>query len=95
MRLIKTDLPKYHVVFSHPDFSSAHFDFFVDEKDEWTPSPFSAPEVWKEWEHELMVTVWKTWNNCDFYHSMTITTEYVIDGKVYTETICEDEGRPF
>lgn len=88
MRIISSDLPKYRVVFSHPDVGIEIHDFFVEDDKE--PSVFAEDAEWKVWQTEMIKKVWDTYNHYDYYHTMTITTEYVIDGKAYIVKVCEE-----
>ena len=89
MKIISTDLPKYTVTFDHPDTGVEIHTFFAECKEE--PSAFDDEE-WAEYERELKKAVWDKYNHCGYYHTMTITAEYVIDGKAYNAIICEDIG---
>ena len=90
MKIITTNMPKFEVVFDHPDDSSMFHEFFVDldgEDEPWTDEEY-------DWfNKELIRSVWHKYNHYGYYHTMTITAEYVIDGKIYRPTICKDYGR--
>jgi len=90
MRLVETDSPKYTAVFEHPDYSPEYHEFFLEDDD--APSPFADEELWVEYHKEIAKKAWETFNASGFYHTMTITAEIVVDGKVYNPTICEEFG---
>lgn len=88
MKVVTNDGPKYTVVFNHPDDSSEVYTFFVDDENE--PSIFASDEEVKEWYREMGRQVWNKYNPYGYYHTMTITSEWVLDGKAYTPTIFEE-----
>lgn len=88
MRIVETYLPKYQVVFEHPDTGCSIHDFFIEDKN--APGPFDDKEEWDVWYSDLKKQVWQTFNAGGYYHTMTIKEQYVIDGKEYIATICEE-----
>lgn len=90
MKIITTDLPKYRVVFEHPDDGCRIYDFVVDPEGR-EPSPFSDDE-YDQYHKELISQVWDIYNHYGYWHTMTITAEYTFDGKVYTDIVCKEIG---
>ena len=91
MRIITTNLPKYTVIFEHPDTGSEFHTFFVEDGRE--PSPFAEDAEWETWYKELMIEVWNKYNHYGYYHSMTILAEWVINGEVHIDSICKEVGK--
>ena len=88
MKIVEVYGCKYQVMFEHPDYGCEFHEFIVDDDN--APSPFADEELWVEYHKEIAKNVWKTFNASGFYHTMTITAEIVVDGKVYNPTICEE-----
>lgn len=87
MKIITSDLPKYTVVFNHPDDSSKVREFFVDLENENEPWSDEECALYKK---ALIKEVWEEFNHYGYYHTMTITAEYYFDGKKHIVTICDE-----
>lgn len=90
MKIVEVYGCKYQVVLEHPDYGCEHHEFIVDDDN--APSPFADDNSWVEYNNQVCKEVWKKFNGSGFYHTMTITSEYVIDDKVYRATVCEEFG---
>ena len=87
MKIIANDLPKYTVVFNHPDDSSRVYEVCVDLENESTPW---TDAEWERYHKRLLRDIWEKFNHYGYWHTMTITADYCVDGKVYTANICEE-----
>lgn len=90
MKIVETYLPKYTAVFEHPDTGVDIHVFFVDVEND--NEPWSEEE-YAEFDRKLKKEVWERFNHSGYYHTMTLTAEYVVDGQIYHTTICEEAGR--
>lgn len=91
MKIVEATMPKFLVTFNHPDDSSRSYEFFV--QDDNVPSVFCTEDEMKEWHNKMGKEVWNTYNSSGYYHTMTISSEFVIDGKVYHPVIFDEVSR--
>ena len=91
MKVIETYSPIYHVELNHPDTGSEFHRVFIDDEGE-APSIFADEEVWNDYTKQMLKKIWEKFNSSGYWHTMTVHSEQVVDGKVYTPTICEDYG---
>lgn len=89
-RVVENDGPKYTVVLEHPDEGVSIHSFFIDSDEE--PSVFADSEEWTEFNKRIIKAAWETFNKSGYWHTMTITAEYVFDGEAHIATLCENIG---
>ena len=92
MKVIETYSPIYHVELNHPDTGSEFHRVVIDDEGD-APSIFADDEEWKAYNDEVMRRIWDMFNLSGYYHTMTITAEYVIEGKAVNTKLCEEVGR--
>ena len=91
MRVIESYLPRFTVEFQHPDDGVEIHTFYLDD-DEEVERLLNDGDHPARFNTELKRAVWNKFNRSGYWHTMTITSEHVIDGQVYTTVICKEVG---
>ena len=81
MKIMKTTDNIYHVICNHPDYSSKYYDFAVQDDD--FLSIYGNEEETEKRNKELREMIEKEINPYNFWHDVTIYTEYFINEKMH------------